>query len=474
MNSNSLNGPPIAAIPRRVTVMGLGRFGGGLGATRWLLERGAEVTVTDLQPREKLEASVAELESAPASGALRLRLGGHDVRDFEDTDLVVANPAVPKPWADPLLDAAVRRGVPITTEMELLLARLPGRRTIAVTGTAGKSTTTTLIHRLLEAAGRRAWLGGNIGGSLLGALERISPDDWVVLELSSFMLHWLRGRTYGAWPPRVAVFTNLAPNHLDWHGTFEHYSESKRVIRAGQQRGDRFVTRFERESPEASARAAATPAGAWWREPFERGFADALADRLELRTPGTHARRNALLALDAVDAALGLEDDSRGGGDRKDVDTQALLDALATFEGLPHRLALVGERRGVRYFDDSKSTTPEAVLVAVAAFDDSRRVHLIAGGYDKGSDLGPIRELAPRLAGLYAVGATGPTLATAPGATLCGTLDAALELCSSRARSGDAVVLSPGCASWDQFANYEERGRRFAELVRSLEPPPSR
>jgi len=474
MNANATNDPPNLAIPRRVTVMGLGRFGGGLGAARWLLERGAEVTVTDLQPRDKLERSVAELEAVAAPGALRFRLGGHDLRDFEETDLVVANPAVPKPWDDPWLGAALRHGVPITTEMELLLARLPGRRTIAVTGTAGKSTTATLIHRLIGASGRRTWLGGNIGGSLLGALDRIASSDWVVLELSSFMLHWLRDRTYGAWPPRVAVFTNLAPNHLDWHGSFDHYSESKRVIRAGQRPGDRFVTRFERESPDAAARAASTPSGAWWRGPFERGFADALAPSLELRAPGAHARRNALLALDAVDAALGLEADSPDGSMGPELDTKVLLDNLATFEGLPHRLALVGEYHGVRYFDDSKSTTPEAVLVAVAAFEDTKRVHLIAGGYDKGSDLGPIRELAPRLAGLYAIGATGPSLATAPGATLCGTLDAALELCSSRARAGDVVVLSPGCASWDQFANYEERGRRFVELVRSLGPAPSR
>lgn len=473
----------------RITVMGLGRFGGGLGAARWLRAHGAHVTVTDLASREQLGASVDELEAAAGIGRLELRLGRHELRDFEECDLVVVNPAVPHPWTNRHLEAARARGVPITTEVGLLLERLPTRRLVCVTGTAGKSTTTALIHRLLVAAGERAWIGGNIGGSLLAELERIRADDWVVLELSSFMLHWLAGdavRPAGptaaaaathpsrAWEAKLAVLTNLAPNHLDWHESFDHYVESKSMIRRLLATDGHLVTRFPMEDPGAAARAAATRAGAWWsaaRAPAAR-LGDALEPRVTLRTPGDHARRNALLALDTVGAALELA----GRIPRDDRTERALVESLASFEGLAHRLALVAEHDGVRYFDDSKSTTPEALLVALRAFPDPKRIHLIAGGYDKGADLSPVRAAAPALAGLYSIGATGAALAADAGplSRHCETLERAVELARTRAAPGDVILLSPGCASWDQFANYEERGRRFAALVRSLEPSASR
>lgn len=449
--------------------MGLGLFGGGLGAARWLLERGVEVTVTDLQAPERLTAPMAELEALASPAQLHWRLGAHEEADFIETDLVVVNPAVPSPWANTFLNASQRAGVPVRTEVGLLIEQLPTTRIIGVTGTAGKSTTATLIFRLLGAAGVRAWLGGNIGGTLLANLDRIEADDWIVLELSSFMLHWLGGEGGGTWSPHVAVLTNLAPNHLDWHGSFDHYANAKRAIRSHQRAADRFVTHFDRALPDAARAAARTAGGAWWSSADQRGLADRLSSRLQLRIPGAHAHQNALLALDAVDAALATMDapPDRGVIDR-------MLECLAGFEGLPHRLSLVAEVAGVRWFDDSKSTTPEALHVAVAAFDDPARVHLIAGGYDKGADLSSIRALIPSLGGLYAIGATGPSIAQATGARLCGTLEVAVEQAALAARPGEAVVLSPGCASWDQFTNYEARGRRFTELVRSLSPAASR
>jgi len=476
-------------MPQRVTIMGLGRFGGGLGAARWLLGQGAQVTVTDLQSREQLAAPIAELTALGAGERLQLRLGAHDPRDFIESELIVVNPAVPKPWQNELLSMAIAHGVPITTEVGLLIDHLPTKRTIGITGTAGKSTTATLIHRLLVASGRRAWLGGNIGGSLLAQLDRIGPDDWVVLELSSFMLHWLGGASGRPWSPRVAALTNLAPNHLDWHGNFDHYSSAKAAIRSHQCEGGRFVTRFDRELPSDAAMAAMpaqSAAGAWWSAPFVSGLGDRLAPRMRLEMPGAHAQRNALLALDALGAALACE----GMSDEEiaeiaEIAADPLLETLATFKGLPHRLALVCDREGVRWFDDSKSTTPEATLVAISAFTDPARVHLIAGGYDKGADLAPIRDLSARLAGLYSIGATGAKLVATPSgaetggstttrAEYCETLETAVARAAERARPGDVVILSPGCASWDQFANYEERGRLFAELVHSLGAAASR
>jgi UDP-N-acetylmuramoylalanine--D-glutamate ligase len=420
---------------RLVTVMGLGRFGGGIGVTRWLAGRGAEVIVTDLADADALAPALAAIADLVDDGAVRLRLGGHRVDDFTGCDLVVANPAVPRPWENDLLRAAAVAGVPVTTEIRLLVERLSRDRIIGVTGTAGKSTTTAMIHHVLEGAGLRAHRGGNIGGSLLGRLDEVGPDDRVVLELSSFMLHWL-GAGAGApdaagFSPHVAVWTNLAPNHLDWHGSHEHYERSKRNIFAAQRAGDHAIRGDELE---------------------DAGGA------IPLLVPGAHNRRNAITALAAVHAATGLP-------------PHETAPRLGDFTGLPHRLRLVAEHVGRRFYDDSKSTTPEAAVLAVAAFPEAERVHLIAGGYDKGADLGGIADMAPRLGGLYTIGATGGAIAAAAAgdaATSCGTLDVAVERAVAAMREGDVLLLSPGCASWDQFENFEARGARFVELVRAM------
>ncbi|MHC5023508.1 MAG: Mur ligase family protein [Planctomycetota bacterium] len=432
---------------RRVTVMGLGRFGGGAGVTRWLARQGATVLVTDLLPPDQLGESSRQITDLVETGRVERCLGEHREADFTDCDLVVANPAVPRPWENEYLALARSRGIPVTTEIRLLVERLSRARVIGVTGTAGKSTTAAMIHHVLRGTGRLAHLGGNIGGSLLGDLDRIRPDDLVVLELSSAMLYWL-GAGVGwddapGFSPHVAVLTNVQPNHLDWHGTMEHYEQSKQNIFRYQQPGDLAIT-----SADAS-----------WRKP------------VPLRLPGQHNQENARLAIEAVVAAAGLEPD-------------VAARTLGDFAGLPHRLRLVASAGGQRFFDDSKATTPEATVLAVTSFDDPGRVHLVAGGYDKEIDLGAIAELRPRLAGLYTIGATGPDLAAAalrreqhrPGAGEAGGPDAHVEHCErletavhraiSRMGPRDILLLSPGCASWDQFDNFEQRGDEFAGHVR--------
>ena len=419
---------------KRVTVMGLGRFGGGVGVTRWLARNGARALVTDLQPPECLGDSLAQLSDCVDDGSVQLRLGEHRQDDFTTCDLVVANPAVPAPWKNTYLEAARDAGVPITTEVRLLVERLNRDRVIGITGTAGKSTTTAMIHHILTAAGTAAHLGGNIGGSLLNQLDEIQPGDWIVLELSSAMLYWL-GADVGfngavGWSPHIALLTNIEENHLDWHESFSHYQQCKHNIFKYQQLGD---------------------------HPLRGDGLDSATGLIPLQIPGAHNQRNAQMAIAVVCAATSIDATQASG-------------ALGDFIGLPHRLQLVSQRDGLQFYNDSKSTTPNATVLAVESFDEASRIHLIAGGYDKGLDLSSITDLASKLGGFYTIGAAGRALvetaaARASSCEFCETLDTAVDRALSRMKRGDILLLSPGCASWDQFDNYENRGEAFVELV---------
>ena len=426
---------------KRVVVMGLGRFGGGVGVSRFLTRRGADVLVTDLKPAEQLHDAIEQLERLP----IEYRLGEHNVGDFTTADLIVVNPAV-DPRQNRFLRAAAAAGVPLTTEIRLLIESLPpGCRTIGVTGTAGKSTVTAMIGHTLE----HAYVGGNIGGSLLDRVDDIASGDWVVLELSSFMLEALAPLR---WSPAVAVITNLHPNHLDRHGTFEDYTAAKQQIFRHQSPDDTLIVAADLD-PAVYHSAPSTIVRV--DSPSGRRFA--------LQIPGAHNRLNAALAAAACEAA----------GTPRDV----FHARLAEFQGLPHRLQPVCERAGVSYYNDSKATTPEAAQLAIASITDTpastgpSRLHVILGGYDKGVDLTPLaRYAAERCGAIYTIGATGPTIAAAAGGraqvTECGTLDRAVAVCLKNAAPGDTVLLSPGCASWDQFEDFQQRGAAFTELVR--------
>ena len=476
----------------RCLVMGLGAFGGGIGATQWLAQQGAkEILVTDLSSADKLKESIAKIAPLIHSGVVRLRLGAHELADFQHAQLVVANPAVPKPWTNPYLKAARDAGAHVTTELRLALQHIPAHRVIAVTGSSGKSTTSAFIHHALDGFnGNRAHFAGNIGGSLLQNCPHIGAHEWLVLELSSFMLWWLGSDSGNPhWHARVGVLTNLCDNHLDWHGDAAHYSASKSIIRNQSADDQLFLSRFDIESPEQSAVWAKLPVGHWWKnsppqvahaQPVARTSSDEVqqnfahdifqsdANHVEKCLPlfesaqliGEHNKRNALLALHACVAALRM--------DHPELDlattTQALAQKMNLFPGLAHRLSVAHECDGVRWIDDSKATTPAATLFAVKSFPDPRKIHLIAGGVSKGADLSSIVKLTAGLAGLYCIGSAANELSTG-GGNNCETLENAMHIIRAKIRPGDVVLLSPGCASWDQFQNYEARGNRFAQLA---------
>lgn len=433
---------PIDPDGLRVTVVGLGRFGGGVGAARWLCEHGARVTVSDRAPAEKLGESVGAL----AGLDIAFHLGGHEEADFLEADLLVVSPAVPMEM--PLLAAARERGVPATTEMNLLLQRCPAP-VVGITGTVGKSTTTAMTGAVLAGA-RTTHVGGNIGRSLLPELGRIGPDDIVVLEISSFQLEWTPRIAVS---PRVALVTNLMPNHLDRHGTLDAYAAAKKNI-----------FRFQGPDDALILNAACAETRGWADEaPGRVTWFDPAAEPFELIVPGAHNQANAQAAW-AIARELG-------------VPRERAAEALRGFPGLPHRLEFVAERAGVRYYNDSKCTTPEGAIVALDAFPPRTAV-LLVGGYDKGVSFDALgAALAQRAKAVVALGATREKIlaavrrgagADAPAMESADSFDAAVAAAGRLAEPGSVVLLSPACASYDMFTNYEERGERFRGFVDSL------
>jgi UDP-N-acetylmuramoylalanine--D-glutamate ligase len=453
---------------RRVTVMGLGRFGGGLGAVRFLAERGACVTVTDLATESELADVLSQLDGLNIDC---FHLGGHVEDDFRDADLVVVNPAVPP--ENRYLDIARHAGVPLSCEMNLFW-QFNRAKVVAVTGSNGKSTTTAMIHSILKAAGKRAWLGGNIGNSLLPEIENIQPDDWCVLELSSFQLEELDRLQAAA---DVAVVTNFSPNHLDRHKTLDAYRQAKRSILRWQSseqvailNGDdadvrQWPTCGRRwyfggcDSENASAMRCIAAIGASRCDATHRRNNDVDVFPLKewLTLPGEHNLQNATAATAAA-LAVGVSI----------ADVQI---GLEKYQALPHRLEFVAEVRGRKFYNDSLATTAESVTAALAAFAEP--VVLLAGGYDKRVDLAPLAETIAR--GTKAVALMGQTAellrellaanATQPSMSCQRSFDDAFGWAVEHSFPGDIVLLSPGCASYDWFPNFAKRGERFVELV---------
>lgn len=427
---------------QNVTVMGLGLFGGGLAATKFLAERGAKVTVTDLQTESELTESIADLNQL---NTIEFRLGCHDEQDFTNADLIVANPAV-KP-GNRFLETAKRAGIPITTELGLFVESNPAR-IIAVTGSNGKSTTAAMIHHVLQAKGLRTHLGGNIGESLLNKLEVIHKDDWVVLEVSSFQLWHLSQMSFA---PHVAVVTNFTANHLDWHGSLDEYRKAKQALIRHQVLDQTAI--LNGDDPDMKQ----------WKTAAHTLFftADEIAEwQCENQNQASNSsvwNANIAAAMKACEAVGISQNDA--------------FTALKSFHSLPHRMEVVGVHHGRVFVNDSASTTPESTVAALKSA--KAPTILLFGGASKGLSMSNVtRAIRESCKAIFLYGETGKLVAKDlesqswhEKAVIHADMLSAFKDATSHSQEGDVILFSPGSTSYGEFRNFHDRGVRFRELV---------
>jgi UDP-N-acetylmuramoylalanine--D-glutamate ligase len=450
--------PGIDLAGKRVLVVGLART--GAVTSLFSAGYGATVTATDEKPEAQLTEGAAKLRAA----GVRVELGGHKPEMFLEQDLIVVSPGVPAKL--PQLEAARAKGIPVWSEVELAWRLLRGKL-IAITGSNGKTTTTSLVAHILKTANIPTLIGGNIGVPLLALVESSMDTTVTVAEISSFQLE-----TIEAFRPEIGVLLNLTPDHLDRHASFEEYARAKMRMFENQLERDAAV--LNADDPEVTRRMPSrghiywfsrrkrVAEGAFLRDDqiFFRmdGREVALARREDIMLRGPHNVENVLAACAA--------------GYLAGADPPSIATGVKTFQGVEHRLEFVAEVGGVNYYNDSKATNVDATVKAIEAFPGPLIV--ILGGKDKGSPYAPLRELLRTRARLVVlIGAAAEKIASelsdAVAVEHAGTMHRAVQVAFERAKAGDTVLLAPACSSFDQFENFEHRGRVFKELVAILE-----
>lgn len=443
---NSLQG-------KKIAVLGLGVSNRPL--VRLLLEFGCDVTGCDKTPREKLDEEVLLLERE----GCRLRVG-EGYLDGVEADVVFRTPGMHP--GNPAIEALRRRGAEITSEMEVFFELAPCF-IVAVTGSDGKTTTTTLIAEMLKAEGKTVWLGGNIGTPLLPLCRQMKPDDYAVVELSSFQLMDMKRS------PQRAVVTNLAPNHLDVHRDMEEYVQAKKNIFRFQNPGDLLVLNADNAITASFTGRGETHffsrkdrTNCVWEENgviYRRG--EKVLASEEILIPGTHNVENYMAAIAAVDGL---------------VRDETIRQVARNFGGVEHRIELVRVKDGVKFYNDSIASSPSRTIAGLRSF--TQKVILIAGGYDKHIPydvLGP--EICAHVSKLFLCGATAGKIRSAveqaegtekPEITDCGDFENAVRTAAAAAKGGDIVLMSPASASFDQFKNFMVRGECFKRIVKEL------
>lgn len=408
----------------------MGAARSGVALARHLVSSGDHVRVTDRKPAAELQEALAELPAV-----VELRLGGHDANVLDGVDVVYASPGVP--WDSALLNEARAKGIPVSSEIDLFL-KLNRGTVVGITGTNGKTTTTALTGAVLAAGSRPVIVGGNIGDTVLDRVGEITPEHWVVLELSSFQLESVERPHL-----HVGAILNITPDHLDRHGTLERYVDLKaRAIELAD------YALLNSGDPIVKGLASRATGEVVW---FDRHLPVP-----PMPLPGRHNLENALAAA-AVGRIAGIDDD-------------AIDEAIRKFKGVEHRLELVGEWDGVRWYNDSKATNPDAGRVALTAFPGAPLI-LIAGGYGGGFELrGWVADVLAHAKAVILIGASAEELARVlrdhPHVLRAGSLEEAVAKAADLARPGSVVVLSPAYKSFDMFKDFEDRGNQFKELVR--------
>jgi UDP-N-acetylmuramoylalanine--D-glutamate ligase len=449
---------------KRVLVVGLGKS--GVASALFLKERGARVTVSDTKSPDQLRDEIPVL----LDHGITVETGGHGERTFRGQDLIVVSPGVPVDAA-PLVQARAA-GEPVIGEIELAAQNLSGE-IVAITGSNGKTTTTTLAGEILAAGGFPVSVGGNIGTPAISLVERATRQTIVVLEVSSFQLE-----TIQTFRPKVAVVLNVTPDHLDRHRTFQTYVDAKTRIFENQQASDFAV--LNEDDPTCRTLRDRTRAQVFWfsrKKQVQQGacvrdgrifFLDGKSQRevmlvSEVPLKGAHNVENVLAGV-CAGALMGCE-------------PAKIRQAIQNFKAVEHRLEYVATIKGVEYFNDSKATNVDATIKALESFP--KNIHLILGGKDKGSDYTVLNDLLrERVKRVYTIGAAAEKIEShikgAAEVVHAETLENAIRRASAVAERGDVVLLAPACASFDQFQSYNHRGRVFKEVVQALlgEPRP--
>jgi UDP-N-acetylmuramoylalanine--D-glutamate ligase len=442
---------------KKVLVVGLGKS--GLAAALFLRRRGAQVTVSDLRSAEVLGKEIPSLLEA----GIVVEAGGHGLLTFRRQDLIVVSPGVP--LSTPELVQVRNLGLPIIGELELAARFLKGK-VLAITGSNGKTTTTTLCGEIFSAAGLNPLVAGNIGLPVIDVVDQSTESAWSVLEVSSFQLE-----TTESFHPHVAVILNITPDHLDRHGTFENYAAMKEKIFANQTGTDYLILNGDDSTVQQAAsrtrsqvlwfsRSKIVRCGAFLLDgmvmfrPSEQEKPIPVLPLAEIPLKGEHNIENVLAAVCAACVAK--------------IPTQTIAQTIASFHAVEHRLEFVAAIHGVDYYNDSKATNVDATAKAIASFPGN--IHLILGGKDKNSDYTQLNALLrARVKTVYTIGSAAEKIESQiSGVTRIihtGTLEAAVDQAAGQAVAGDVVLLAPACSSFDQFENYEQRGKVFKQAV---------
>ena len=458
---------------KRITIMGLGLNQGGLGVARFLAKAGAKIFITDLKTEEELGPSLEKLKDFD----VKYILGRHLEEDFINTDMIIQNPAVPH--NSKYLKIARKHKIPIKTDLDLFFQLCPSKNIIAVAGTKGKSTVSQLIYHIFKEAQKDAILAGNIGISVLDILEKINPQTWLILEISTWQMEGIRNRKFR---PQTAVLTNILPDHLDRYPYFEKYAQSEKLIFKYQRPNDNLVINFDNKETRQikkeihsktywfSAKEKIKP-GCYLKNDkliFQSGeYKTTFAKISDLLLPGLHNLEN-ILAASTVSFI-------------HNIPGNIILKALKNFPGIPYRLEFIGEVRGIKFYNDTCATTPEATLAALRSFTE-QPVILFLGGKDKklnyenfGEAIGKNKEIKKIIllqhpdydASLKILSALKKHLDSEK-IILTSSLKVGVEAALQQAQANDLVLLSPAAASFGMFENEFDRGDQFNKIVKNL------